>query len=328
VDYNKPLRPGPNELGFDYAFGFPNSHNMPPFVYVRNGEVVGRKPGEKIIFKPNTRVKNPRDISTISAKRIHDKMGPRLTQEACDFIRREHANPFFLYLPTGAVHSPITPCEEVLGSSNSGKYGDFIRQFDWTVGQVVETLKQCGVYENTLLVITSDNGGQEHFAKEVPWPINGPWRGQKSMVYEGGHRVPFIARWPGIIPAGRSSAAPLSLVDMTATFAALCGEKLPDGAAPDSVNVLPALLGKTEDDLHKYMILHSTRGEFAIRRGDWKLIDCPDGGGYEKAAPGAPPIQLFNLKDDPQEKENLWQQDPEKTNVLKELLEKEKDRII
>jgi len=286
------LRPGPLETGFDYFFGLPYSHNTRSDyskiestdemnVYVRNHKVVGLREDEELM--------DPEVLRRLA--RDKDKTAERLSSEAVKWIENHAAEPFFLYYPTAHVHGPLTPGPRFKGRSGEGLYEDFLLEFDWIVGQVVDALKENGLLEDTLLVVTSDNGSVRPVS-------NRPWRGIKGEVYEGGHRVPFIAHWPNAVSAGRVSDALLGHQDLMRTFADLLDYQLPASAAEDSYNFLPLLLGETNDEIRSDIIHHSVMGTFAIRRGPWKYIDGV-GGGRESVDGGASiPFEIFLYSDE------------------------------
>jgi arylsulfatase A-like enzyme len=257
-------------------------------------------------------------------------------------VKENPGQPFFLFHSMQAVHLPSFPANRFKGRTNAGPHGDFIFEMDYIVGELIKTLGRLGVADNTLVMFSSDNG------PEVPTVIamrrdyrhDGarPWRGMKRDQWEGGHRVPFIARWPGRIKAGSTSDQTLSLTDVIATCAAIVGTELPKNAAEDSYNMLPALLGwQPSKPIRRYTIQHSTRRALAIRRGPWKYLDHKGSGGnrykgnpnleayiIEDATPDAPG-QLYNLESDPGETNNLYFKHPEIVKELKSQLEKYKE---
>jgi arylsulfatase A len=256
---------------------------------------------------------------------LADDMGPGEPSHAGGIIPTpaldRMAKPFFLYLPLTSPHTPITPGKDFKGRYKQYSwYADFIAETDWVVAQILEQLKQSGVDDNTLVVFTSDNG----FAPYVKIPKmiaagyrpSGPYRGAKATIYEGGHRVPFIVRWPGHVAAGSTSDVTLCTTDFFATFADILGRKddIPDNAAEDSFSFYPCLKGQTES-IRPFTIHHSISGKFAIRKGNWKLIMTSGAGGgwelpWEKIKTTAKVVQLYNLKDDPGEIHNLEESHP------------------
>ena len=268
----EPLRPGPLETGFDSYFGIPVSHNRPPFIWVEDHQALGRGGVEC------------RRIGgyEIGPQRVDDEVGPILSAQAVATIERLQAEPFFLYLATAAVHIPITPAPAFRGRSGSGPYQDFVMEFDATVAAVLETLDRCGIAERTLVIVSSDNGPTGGGA-------TGPLRGEKKSAYEGGHRLPFLARWPSRIPPGLSSAQTLSHADLLASFAAMLGATLPEGAGEDSCDMHAALLGQQADagapSLRPAgLVTVSNQHVLTLRDGPWKLIDAPQPELYDLAA--------------------------------------------
>ncbi len=309
-DLNHPGR-GPNDIGFDYSFLVPDGHNMYPRYYIENGEVVG---GTQPPFASRLQLLNRLDYRLLQNlpvgewenRRPEERIGATLADKVDAFLEQSRTRPFFLYYPTCSIHHPQKPDVRFQGKSGIGPHGDFVMEFDWAVGRVMDKLEQLGLAENTLLIVTSDNGGLAEVADGRHRPSD-PWRGHKASEYEGGHRVPFLARWPGRIELGTLSHAPVSLVDLAATAAALTGAELPADAALDSFDILPALTNGAEQ-VRPYVVT-GRRGmtRMAIRRGDWKLIVTPQNGSGK---------ELYNLQDDLGEKTNLAQSHPEKTEAL------------
>ncbi len=356
TDFNGEVTPGPCEVGFDYFFGVPFSHNSSPRlqVFIENRRIVGLKPGEAI---------DEVAVQQRVMRRLEDT-AIKLSEAAVQFIERNQERPFFLYYPTTNIHFPITPNERFRGKSQAGIYGDFVVEFDWAVGQVLATLDRLGLTENTLVILTSDNGARPHPDMRGHRP-NGDLRGTKRQIYEGGHRVPLIARWPGRIKPGSLSDETVCLTDLMATCAAVVEYQLPNGAAEDSYNMLPVLLGHdVQHPVREATLHHSITGMFAIRQGRWKLIDGfgnGDAGDFGAAGAsgkgrpvrdpqtgqfrdllydfgplpqpatgldklGQPPGQLYDLQADPQETRNLWNEKPEVVAHLQQLLQRYKEK--
>ncbi|NQT15931.1 MAG: arylsulfatase [Planctomycetes bacterium] len=331
VDYSQPLRPGPLTVGFDYFYGIPASLDMEPYVYVENDRAI-RQPTELV-----ERSEHRRNLGggfwragPIAPGFKHVDVLPVLTQKAVAFIERQWPKkPFFLYFPLTAPHTPWLPTEEFRGRSGAGHYGDFVVQVDQTVGEVVDTLNRTGLAENSLLIFTSDNGSHWPDADIKRWghDANGGRRGQKADIWEGGHRVPFLARWPGRISPGTTCNQTLCLTDLLATAAAVVGADLPGTAGEDSYNMLPALLGAAAKPIREATVHHSLNGTFAIRQGEWKLIEGLGSGGFTppqkiEARPAGPAGQLYNLADDPAEKHNRYLDRPEIVRRLQALLDR------
>jgi arylsulfatase A len=262
---------------------------------------------------------------------------PTLTRKAVEYIGQRASDarsghPFFLYLPLVSPHTPIAPRPEWQGKSGLNPYADFVMQTDAALGQVLEALDKNGLTENTLVVVTSDNGcsPQAKFEELVPKGHNPSYifRGTKADIYEGGHRIPFLVRWPGHVRAGTKSDQTVCLTDLTATCAELLGVVLPSDAAEDSVSVLPALLGKADRPLREAIVHHSINGSLAIRQQNWKLCFCPGSGGWSVPRPnrddtaGLPAVQLFDLAADIGEQHNVQAEKPAVVERLTKLIEK------
>ncbi|RPI28023.1 MAG: arylsulfatase [Acidobacteria bacterium] len=330
VDFAGPIAGGPNSLGFDYFFGISASLDMAPYVYLQNGRVTALPDRETEQKVPQAQFwrKGP-----TGADFRHEEVLPKLTEKAVGFIRQNAQRRFFLYLPLAAPHVPVLPLPPFRGKSGTTLYGDFVLQVDDTVRQVLDALKEQGVENNTLVVMTSDNGfappaGRDELVKMGHFP-SAQFRGSKADIFEGGHRIPFIARWPGHIPANTSCPETICLTDLMATCAGLVGEKLPPGAGEDSFNVLPALLGQNYSaPLREATVHQSMDGSLAIRQGRWKLEMCPGSGGWSDPKPGGeetkklPPLQLYDLTNDPAETRNLCDAHPEVVRKLRSLLER------
>lgn len=359
VDYTAELTPGPNELGFDYHFSVPQNHGDITGVYVENHYVYGLRSGkipadmklpgpvpDDENFAPTYESEMqqghghaPMEID--APRRIDDRVMPELTDQAVHWIEQQKKEtPFFLYFAPVAVHEPVTPSRDTKGTSQAGRFGDWIHELDRTVGRVLDTLEKQGLAQDTLVIFTSDNGGiyepnqkrPEMDAVHAGLAVNGQWRGGKTHVFQGGFNVPFIARWPGKIPAGTECREMISLADVLATTAAIVGEKLPaaDSAAEDSYNILPALLGEKYDQpLRPDMVEHSNDGVFAIRKGPWKWIEGVPvkqiNPGLRKAHAAEFQRQLYNLADDPTESKDVSAQHPEIVEELEAALNAEQD---
>jgi arylsulfatase A len=329
ADYQKELKPGPLELGFDYYFGVPDNHGGPVAAYVENHSVLGLKPGPLLNDKPNCYYGRP-IVGLNAPMRVDAEDMHVLTDKAVSWLQeQEEGKPFFLYFATTAIHEPVTPSKEVIGTSKAGIYGDYIHDLDQTVGRVLKVLDEKHMTNNTLLIFSSDNGGDidnphtmvANDAQKLGLEVNGPWRGGKHSQYQGGFRVPFIIRWPGKIPANSVCDETTCLVDILASFAALFNVPLTANDAPDSCNLLPAWLGqKVDHPLRKDMILHSASGAFTFREGPWKYIEETNGTMHKK--PVHTEAELFNLTNDPAEKNNVISEHPDLAQKFSQLLEK------
>lgn len=320
VDFSKPVGGGPNEIGFDHAYILPSSLDIPPYVYVENGRVeelpTARYPGEggQAFMRPGPCPPGfaPEDVM------------PHLTGKAVDYIseRAESGEPFFLYYPMTSPHTPIVPNEPYRGRSGIGDYGDFVLEMDACVGRILDALDAHGLTESTLVIFTSDNGcSPEADFDALAEHGHAPsyhFRGHKADIFEGGHRIPFIARWPGTIPAGSRSTETICLTDLMATAAAIVGADIPPDAGEDSFDILPALRGAAgPDPIRDTAVQASINGALSIRQGHWKLIMSPGSGGWSAPRPetardgSLPPVQLYDLDEDPGESRNLWEKHPE-----------------
>jgi arylsulfatase A-like enzyme len=336
VDFTQPIAGGPTSVGFDYYFGISASLDMVPYTFIQNDRVtvvprVNRafpmtlgKPGGQTRRGPATPEFQVEDVL------------PTLTREAVDYIARRAAaaqagQPFFLYLPLTSPHTPIAPTPAWRGRSGLNAYADFVQQTDACVGQVLRALDQHGLETNTLVLFTSDNGcsPQANLPElhQAGHAVNGPLRGHKADIWEGGHRVPFLVRWPGRVAPGTTSPQLISLVDFMATCADLLGVKLPSAAGEDSISFLPVLRGEPTGLRRDTLVHHSINGRFAIRQGRWKLALCPGSGGWssprdpEAVKQGLPPVQLYDLSADLGETRNVQGEHPEVVARLTRLLE-------
>jgi arylsulfatase A len=333
IDLAKPVLDGPCNHGFDSYFGT-DVPNYPPFCFIENDRVFGPMPDRP---KPKTMHGSPGRMQ--QGWRL-ERILPTLGQRAVAYIHQRAAKrdePFFLYLPLTAPHTPIVPNPPFRGSTQATLCGDFVAEVDALVGDVLAALDETGLAENTIVVFTSDNGSPDldgtncggqfySCSRRSGHNPSGPWRGIKADIHEGGHRVPLIVRWPGNVRAGSVSEELICLVDFYATLAGIIGHELPDDAAEDSFNMLPALLEKKLlGPIRSSLIHHSWRGMFAIRSGPWKLIRGQGSGGFTKVVvpPDAPKGQLYHLGDDPKEQRNLYNDRPDVVERLSRLLDEQ-----
>jgi arylsulfatase A-like enzyme len=338
VDYTKPFGGGPTAHGFDRFLGISASLDMPPYVWLENDRVtaaptgtVGDSPAPKLWR-----------AGPIGADFRMEDVQPRLVEKTLGYLA-ERANsgdgkPFFAYLALAAPHTPTLPTPAFEGKTPT-LYGDFIQQIDADVGALLAALEKHGLAKNTLVIFTTDNGyapaGDIPRHRDLGHDSSGGFRGTKSDAFEGGHRVPFFARWPGVTPAGSRRTDLIGQLDLFATFAELLGVELPENAAEDSSSLLALLRGQRAPATRRdSLVHHSAEGEFAIRQGKWKLILCPGSGGWSpptrspspwtQAKPdsfeGLPPFQLYDLDADPAEKKNLEAQHPEIVQRLGRLM--------
>lgn len=314
---------GPMTRGFDSYFGISASLDMPPFAYIENDRFT----------EPLTTTKTWQRTGTAAASFEAVDVLPTLARKASEYVaaQAKAGKPFFLYLPLTSPHTPIVPSKEWEGKSGIGNYGDFVMQTDWAVGEIMAALKKSSIADNTLLIFTSDNGCSK--AARIPaleaqghFP-SADLRGSKADIFDGGHRVPFLVRWPARIKAGSRSDQTVCQMDLMATCADIVGAKLPDNAGEDSVSILPALLGTDKAPLREALVHHSIAGSFAIRQGKWKLALCADSGGWSDPTPGSeaakalPDTQLYDLSADLGETKNLHAENTGVVTKLTSLLE-------
>ena len=360
-NWNDELKPGPLELGFEYYFGVPVVNSHPPFVYVENHHVVGLVKEDPFVFGKKAKTREffeKMGYSQIggadAAHALYDDemVGTKLTEKSIGWMKAQK-KPFFLYLSTTNIHHPFTPHPRFKGTSKCGPYGDYVHELDWMVGEVMKALEQMKVADNTLVIFTSDNGGMFNVGGQNAWEagheMNGKLFGFKFDAWEGGHRVPFIARWPGKIKEGTESDQLISNVDLLATFAAINNKRIQEGQARDSVNLLPALTDNPTEPIREHLLLAAKdRSHLSIRKGKWMFIDAQAGGGFNapkrgahafggpkaitfvgrqnsdiadgKIKTGAPPAQLYNLASDLEQTTNLYFQHPEIVKELRTLL--------
>ncbi len=333
LDYTAPIADGPNAKGFDYFYGMPASLDQPPLVYIENDRVlepptqtVGsheadhRRPEIRFLLEkgPAAPGFDPRDVV------------PKMDKKCLELVDELAAKdePFFLYIPTPAPHTPIVPAREFHGKSGIGEYGDFVLQMDDFIGKMVDKLKELDIFDNTILIVTSYNGcsATSDFPALLAQGHNPSYkfRGWKSDIWEAGHRVPFILSWPEGIKNGTVCTDTICLTDLYATFAEVIGYEIPDNAAEDSISNLRLWQGESYQ-LREATVHHSQLGMYAIRQGDWKLELCQGSGGtwdiiHNRDLTGLPEMQLYNLKKDIGEQNNLVDEYPEKVTEMKKLL--------
>lgn len=374
--WQEPLRPGPLDLGFDYYFGMPVVNSAPPYVYVENDRVVGSDPGDPLVYlgrngKGSTPITPiPPEAANRSAnafggaKQAHAlfndyQVGTTFAEKSVEWISQRKEKPFFLYLATTNIHHPFTPAKRFQGKSECGLYGDFIHELDWIVGEVLTCLDDNGLSDNTLVIFTSDNGGMFNLGGQAAFAAehkqNGNLLGFKFGVWEGGHRVPMIVRWPGKVPAGTVSQQLIGNVDMLATFAAVTGQTLEKSQQADSVNVLPAFVDEPHRPIRDHLVLAPHKGtHLSVRKGRWMYIPRQGSGGFGGKKPkdhtfagpaaasfvgsvnsdiangsirkDAPPAQLYDLKTDVNQTRNVFPEHPEVVDELKALLSEYKPR--
>ncbi len=330
VDYTKALSAGPLALGFDRFFGIAGSLDMPPYCFIEDDRVVDVPCKEKSPYAPQQR------RGLMSSGWRDDVVDMKFAEKAAAFIDEAASaadgRPFFLYLTPSAPHRPCLPPAFMRGESDAGARGDMVQMVDWMTGQVMDSLIKNGVLDNTLLIITSDNGGRliNFDGKDYGHRTNGALRGQKGDIWDGGHREPFIAMWPQVIEAGSICSELVCLGDLLATCADICGAKLPEQAAEDSFSILPYLSSTVPksaagDSYRKNIIHHSFHGMFSLRTGGWKYVRGLGSGGFSEpeAYPpeqNGPRGQLYNVTDDIHETHSHWLRDPDRVRDMEALL--------
>ena len=326
IDWKGPIEGGPVDLGFDSWFGITASLDFPPYVWIRDRNWVGHGNYVKAFRRPGPASEDFEAIEVLD----------KLVAESVQYISEyDSEKPFFIYMPLPSPHTPIVPSEKWQGRSGIGKYGDYVMQTDDVVGQVVAALKAKGISENTLLIVTSDNGCSKaanfknleshgHYA-------SGQFRGSKADIWDGGHRVPFLVKWPKVIQAGSFCDTLTCQTDLLATCAQMLGKELPATAGEDSQNILPLFSGSPVEFSRKGIIHHSVSGCFAYRQGKWKLLLAKGSGGWtaptEKMmakVADAPEGQLYDLEADPGEENNLFLKSPD---VVESLLAQLKEDV-
>ncbi len=332
VDYTKPVAGGPNQLGFEYSYIFPASLDMPPYLYLENG-IAADQPTDYTTGKSEQ--EDGRGVfwraGEVSPGFQFDGVLSEIITKGAEFIKKQETDqrPFFLYLPLTAPHTPWLPTGETVGTTNAGKYTDFVKLVDNQIGILLKLLDEMGLTNNTLVVLSSDNGA--HWTvKDKGLFAHRPnyiYRGQKADIYEGGHRIPYVVRWPEHVPEGSQSDQLLSTTDFMATMAGVIGKKVPEGAAPDSYDMSEVILGKeSTKPARMQMIQHSLSGLFAIRQGKWKYTPVLGSGGFSDPVSidpqaGGPNGALYDLSIDIAETQNLISEYPEQARLLHQKLE-------
>ncbi len=317
--FSQRIRGGPITRGFDSYFGT-DVPNWPPYCFIEDDRTVGI-PSK--FLKPKLLRNNQASIQGPALEGWKLKpILPTLGKRAAQFIHAsaEQPNPFFLYLPLTSPHTPLAVTDRWKGASGLNLYADFVMETDAVVGGVLDALEEAGVADETLVVFTSDNGcapyiGVDELEEKGHYP-SGPLRGYKSDVWEGGHRVPFIVRWPGVVTPGSVTDRLVHQADLMATFAEIVGQELPDDAGEDSFSLMPILRDK-DRRVRRYAVNQSARGLLAIRRGPWKLIFGAGSGGWTEGR-SEHPLQLYHLGRDQGESNNLYAQKPKLVKQLTE----------
>ncbi len=335
VDYSQGITNGPTDHGFDYSYIIPSSLDIQPYCYIQDHEILGlpmdTTVGNNLGATKGGAFWRPGDVASGFN---FDLVLNHLAAQSIIFLRQRQRSrsdqPFFLYFPLTAPHTPWLPAEPYLNTTSAGEYGDFVAHVDAVVGRLMEELRALKMDESTIVIFTSDNGAHwspaeiEHFGHRA----NGNFRGQKADIWEGGHSIPFIARWPGQIEPGSKSQVTACLTDFMATVAELQERSLPAAAAEDSYSLLPLLLGQTDKPFQRPPVIHhSLAGKFAIRKGNWKLIPSRGSGGFSEPEDyqplgDEPAGQLYDLQADIGEQNNLYMDFPDVVSDLQSELDR------
>lgn len=332
IDFKKPATAGPLTQGFNYSYILPASLDMPPYCFVQNDSLTELPTAYTNGNKLDTDYTGPFWRAGLKAPSFEFYQTlPTFTQKATDFISRQtKKQPFFLYFPMPAPHTPWLPTPAYKSKSVVGDYGDYVKMVDDAVGEILKTVENMGFSKNTIIVFSSDNGPywRDNFVKQYNHASAGVFRGMKGDAFEGGHRVPFIVKYPNHVKPGSVSNVTTTLANLMATCADIVGNHSEKYIPEDSYSILPILLGKsTTIDRQPAIVNISSIGFYSIRKGPWKLITKMGSGGFtapkEITPKGDEPIgQLYNLETDIHEDVNLYKQNPEKVKELTELLEK------
>ncbi len=329
LDFTEPVTNTPNDLGFDYAYGHSGSLDMAPYVYVENGMATAEVDTITVDTGKYTWWRE----GPTAADFVHDDVTPNFFRKSMAFIEDQSSKeqPFFLYLALPSPHTPILPTAEWQGKSGLNPYADFVVMIDDYVGQLVEVLNQKGLTENTIVIFTSDNGCSPQADFKILGDLghnpSAIYRGHKADIYEGGHRVPFVVKWPSMIESGSASDITICTTDLLATVADILDVDLLANEGEDSFSFLPLLYDSDSREFkRKTTVHHSINGSFAIRKDNWKMVFCPGSGGWSDPKPNTkeiaqlPRFQLYDLAVDPGEKNNQYGNQPELENDLKSLM--------
>jgi arylsulfatase A-like enzyme len=322
VDYTQPITGGPNALGFDEYFGIAASLDMPPFVFIHNDHTVGLPTVKKKWVREGPAAPDFEAVNVL----------PTITDHAVAFIDEQSKahKPFFVYFPLNAPHAPLVPSDEFKGKSKISPYLDYVLEVDQAVGRVLDALDKNNVANDTLVIFTSDNGfspaGNLQRQLDHGHNPNYLFRGTKSDIWEGGHHIPFVARWPNHVKPNSTCEDVICLNDLMRTAADITGAQIPDDAAEDSVSILPDLLGAATKPVREATVHASINGSLAIRQGKWKLEICPGSGGWSKPngpkeLAGLPAVQLYDMTQDIGERRNQQAEQTETVDRLTALLQ-------
>ncbi len=329
IDFKARIGGTPNDNGFDEFYGITASLDIPPYFYIKDHHITATT----IDSINGTTGKGFWRKGPIGNDFKHEDVLPHLTEKAVNYIDKQAKTkePFFMYFPLPAPHTPILPTPEFRGKSQSGDYGDFVLMVDDVVKQVTASVKANGIEDNTIIIFTSDNGfaPAANLEEQLSFGHNPShfFRGHKADIFEGGHRIPFIVKWPSQIKSGTLSDEIICLTDFMATVGAIIEEPIMDNMAEDSYSILPILLGDNSDSaIREATVHHSINGAFSIRQGKWKLIFAPGSGGWSKPRPKVarqnklPLLQLYDLEHDIAEQNNVLKDHPNVVDKLTELM--------
>jgi arylsulfatase A len=332
VSYTADITDGPVDRGFDHFYGIAASLDMYPYVWIDDRRPTEVASETKSFLAPARPGPAGKDFEAIDVQEgiIDHTIAWIRSQVIAHRGPEEPPTPFFAYVPLAAPHTPLVPIPAWQGTSGINPYADFVKQVDAGVGRLLDALDELGVADETLVIFTADNGCAP--AANIPELLAAGhtpsfvYRGHKADLYEGGHRVPFLARWPGRVKAGSVCDQLVGQIDLLATCAEIVGVTLPEHAGEDSVSILPALAGTAAGPIRQSLIAQSVNGSFAIRDGSWKLCLCPGSGGWSPPRPqddtsGLPPVQLYDLSADPGERDNLADVHPERVAAMTAMLE-------
>jgi arylsulfatase A-like enzyme len=331
IDFTKPINGGPTQIGFDYFYGISASLDIPPYVYIDGNKITA------------TRIDSIQEqggqgfwrAGPVGNDFKHQDVLDTFVNKSIQYISKasKQKDPFFLYLALASPHTPILPASNYKSTTATNAYGDFVSMTDAKIGEILQYLKDNNLDKNTMIVFTSDNGcspsANFNELREKGHDPSAGFRGTKADIYEGGHRIPFIVKWPGNVKANSINNTTICLTDFMSTCSALLNTNLQNNAAQDSYSLLPLLTpSKKTTYQRRSTVHHSIDGYFAIRKGDWKLAMCRGSGGWsaptenQAAKNNMPAVQLYNLKEDPSEQNNVYAKYPEMVRALTEELEK------
>jgi arylsulfatase A len=326
-DFTRPMSGGPTERGFDYYFGT-HVPNFAPFTFIENDAVV-EQPTAQYQYDPSEGTVMPRNFDgcPIAPGWRFDEILPEITRRAVQQVHElaKQDEPFFLYFSMTSPHEPVVPSAQFKGKSGIAPIADFVMETDWSAGQVIQAIDDAGIADNTVVIFTADNGhsdytGWEKLVAAGHMP-SGPYRGHKGDIWEGGHRVPLVLRWPGRIDENSSNDQLVSLTDIFATSAELLDVKLNDQGAEDSFSFLKTALGKQQSTVRVDVVNHSVNGEFAYREGPWKLVFSKSGDTRQQSRGKPTKVELFNLETDISEQHDVSGEQPEIVERLRAQLD-------